>query len=287
MSSHRPLLGAAIMVLSMFLFPVGDAATKYLGDEYSPIYLAWSRFAVGALLLTCIVFTTRSFNKALFEPNVFKEQIVRSICILSATVCFVISISKIPLADAFSAYMIGPIVAMILAILILKESLTPLKVISALLGFAGALIVINPSANMDSGYLFALAAGFSFGAYLVATRWAASSIPPLLAVMFQTIFGTIVLAPFAWRLLLEINTSHLWIFSIIGGGSAIANMLAITASKYAPATLLAPIVYIEIVAATLLGYWVFGDIPSSQTWLGISTIVFAGLLLIKRNQSAH
>ncbi len=283
MHLYRPALGAVLMLTSMCIFPIGEAATKFISDSYSPLHLAWSRFAVGAFVLSSIVLLTHSFEKSIIKPKVLKEQTVRALCILSTTVCFVAAIARIPLTDSFGTYMIGPIVAMILAVLFLKERLTPRKILAACFGFIGAIIVVNPSVSMNIGYWFAVGAGISFGAYLVATRWAASSVPPLLAVTFQTLFGTVVLLPFGWRLLLEIDLSHLWLFAIIGIGSASANMLTISANKYAPSTLLAPLVYTEIIVASVLGYIIFKDTPSMQTWLGISVIVFGGLILIKKS----
>ncbi len=274
------------MILGMCIYPIGDAATKFLGDAYSPIVLAWIRFLIGASVLAPIATLSTTRQPIVFSPHIIKEQLIRSLCILSATLCFVAAIIRIPLADAFGAYMIGPIIAMILAVIVLKESLTLRKVLALLMGFIGAIIIIKPGVNMNAGYLFALGAGISFGAYLVANRWAASSIPPLIAVAFQTCFGAIVLAPFAWQSLGQAQNEHIWLFATIGLGSALANLITIFAAKFADASSLAPLVYVEVVAATALGYWVFNDLPSARVWLGIAIIVAAGLSLINRPKTA-
>jgi len=78
--------------------------------------------------------------------------------------------------------------------------------------------------------------------------------------------------------------AFLALFVLIGLVQSASHGLSITAFRFAPASVLAPLVYLEIVAAVIIGLVAFGDWPVTQTWVGIGIVIAAGLLVtIKRN----
>lgn len=274
------------MVLGMLTFPIGDTAAKYLSTDYSGLTLATIRFLVGAVVL--VPFT-------LFQTNVFEirkhlekvfltEQLIRSLLIIAATVFFIEGIARLPLADAIGAYLIGPLVAILLAFLVLGESISTRKLVAVFLGFTGALIIVKPGYSMNVGFIFALLAGACYGAYLVAIKGSKRIVSPYALVAIQTTIGSILLIPFCLSKILLIDWSDWWLFAIMGLGSVVANVLTIVALKYASASLLSPLVYVEIVGATILGYVVFGTIPSPATAIGIGIVVLSGFLLLQNSK---
>jgi len=282
---NRPILGACLMILGMFVFPIGDAVAKLLSSDYSALGLSWFRFSVGAVVL--LPFALRTVGKEVqIDRNLIIEQSTRGFLILGATVFFVMALGRIPLADTVGAYAIAPIVASVLAVILLGEGWSTRKLIAVALGFLGTLLIVRPGVSMDVGFIYALLAGCCFGGFLVANRWARSSVPPYFSIAFQTWFGLIALTPFVLPDLVAIKANHIWLLILMGAGSAIAQILTVIAGRMASASLLAPLVYFEIVGAVLLGFWVFEHIPETLTWIGIAIVVCAGLLLIQRTSKA-
>lgn len=287
MISNRPAFGAFLMILGMLTFPIGDTAAKYLSTDYSGTTLAAIRFLVGAVVLVPFaLFQSRGVEiRSKLDKVLLTEQLVRSLLIIGATVLFIEGITRLPLADAIGAYLIGPLVATLLAFLILGERINRHKVIALFLGFTGALIIVKPGYSMHIGFVFALLAGACYGAFLVAVKGSRRSISPYSSVAIQTAVGSILLIPFSISGVLQIDWSDWWLFAIMGLCSAVANILTIVALKYASTSLLSPLVYIEIVGATILGYLVFGCIPSPMTAVGIGIVALSGFLLIESGNS--
>lgn len=284
---NRPLLGAVMMIGGALAFPVGDAAAKHLAEAgISPLWLSWARIATGGLLLWPFLL------RAYFRGHVISrldllEQSIRALLIALATVLFISALAYVPLADVVGAYSAAPIVAAILAVLVLKEPFSNRKMAAVLIGFIGMMLIIRPSVTMNIGYLQAMGAGFCMGAFVVATRWAKTDLPPMAVLALQTGIGMTMLLPFAWPYMGAFEWAIMPYVLVMGGASAVANYLTIRALRFAPAGLLAPLIYVEIIGAVALGYWLFGDLPSLYTWLGIGIIVAAGLLLVERKPRAH
>ncbi|MGB0844016.1 MAG: DMT family transporter [Alphaproteobacteria bacterium] len=278
---NRPVLGASLMILGMLVFPVGDAVAKHLSSHYSTLGLSWFRFSIGAIFL--LPFALRTILKGMpVSKPMIAEQSLRGLLVLGATVFFVAALARIPLADTVGAYAIAPIIASLLAVVVLKESLSNRKIFAVVLGFCGTLLIVRPGVSMDVGFVYALLAGACFGGFLVANRWAKTDVPPYFAIAFQTWFGLLVLLPFVLSDLANIRSEDLALLLLMGAGSATAQVLTIIAARMTSAGLLAPLVYFEMIGAVILGYWVFGDVPAFLTWIGMAVVVVAGLLLIKR-----
>ena len=268
------------MTLAMVLIPTGDAIAKHLGTltAYSPEFMAWSRFAIATAILMPVALATRAFEgtNRLFVV----QQAVRG-AVTAAAISFIVrAVQTTPLADAFGAYFLGPILAVVLAALLLGERVNWLGWVSVLLGFGGVLLVVKPSPTMDSGLLWALLGGACYAGILVSTRWAAGNGRPIAQLTAQFAFGCVFLAPVGVEQLSEQGVQHPGWLLLMCACSVVANLLAILALGRAPAAYLAPVVYMQLVAATAISVLVFGDALDGLALLGLMVIILSGLTRI-------
>ena len=275
-----PAVGIALMALAMVLLPAGDACAKHLTaiTAYGAGFLAWSRFVVGLALVAPAAAAGGQLRG--LGPMFLLRQAIRGGLVASAITCVINAVASAPLADVYGAFFVGPTAAIVLARLILNETVRPREWVAVLLGFAGVLLIVRPTGTVSPGLLWALAAGLSFGGFLVATRWAAGTAPPMAQLTGQLFFGFAFLAPLGigdfQRLGIEAPG---WLVAM-ALFSAVANLLQLFAVRHARAVVLAPVVYLQLVAATVLGWALFGDRPDGWTFAGLAVILLAGLLRV-------
>lgn len=276
------LKASATMALGMMFIPLGDTFAKLASEatDYSGTTLAWARLLVGAAIVAPIAVATGRLVG--LQASYFRAQVVRGVFFTGTIVCIITAVGMIPLADAFGAFFIGPVVATLLARVILAEPIGRIEGLAVILGLAGVLLIVRPSVSMEAGQLWALAAGVFYGSYLTATRWARSSGHPLAQLAGQLCVGTLLLTPVAILEFarLEFQAPALLLGS--GLSSAVGNLLAITAFGLARAALLAPLVYCQLIAATLLSYVVFGDQPDVVSALGLVLVFTSGFAPVLR-----
>jgi drug/metabolite transporter (DMT)-like permease len=274
-----------IMFIAMSLIPAGDIAGKFLTGSIgaSPIYVAWSRFTIGAILV--IPFLPRG-TLALFRD----WRIWFRGAILAAGITSIqFALKTEPIADVFAAFFIAPIISYILSILFLGERVTPLRTVLICLGFAGVLLVVRPGFGGSVYLLYAVMAGSFYGVFLTSSRWLGNVAHPLSLAFSQMVIAGLLLAPFGVTrvpdLTLEIGqlTVASALFSMLG------NLLLIYAYRRTEATLLAPLVYFQLLAATILGYIFMGDLPDALTWAGLALVIGSGIAsaVVSRERSAQ
>jgi drug/metabolite transporter (DMT)-like permease len=268
------------MTLAMLSIPLVDGLAKYLSAGHSPLYVAWARYAVAAALVLPLAVALRG-RRALPRRNL-GPHVLRTVFLMAAMSCYFVAIAEIPLATAISAYFVGPIVATVLAVIVLRERMTARKGAALVLGFAGTMLIVQPGGAVEPGILLALAAGCFFACYMIATRLASQSSDPLATLAFQCLVGALILTPQAlltWSVPLA---SELWLFALMGLFSVTSHILSITAFRYADASTLAPLVYLELVGSAAVGFLVFDELPDLLVWIGAGVIVASGMLLIRR-----
>jgi drug/metabolite transporter (DMT)-like permease len=223
----------------------------------------------------------------MFPSERIGAHLLRTIFLMIAMTLYFMSVARIPLATAATASFISPIIAVILAVLMLKERLTTRKTLSVILGFGGALAVLRPAAEFEPGVLLALATGLFFACYMIATRMAAANSDPLKTLVFQCVAGAVLLTPQAvWSWSVP-SPGNLKFFVAIGVLSLISHGLSIAAFQKADASTLAPLVYVELIGSTLIGYLVFREVPGVATLMGGGLIVAAGLMLVEKRSRAR
>ncbi|WP_300061874.1 DMT family transporter [uncultured Roseobacter sp.] len=272
----------ALMASAMFLIPIRDGLAKYMSDTLPVFAIAWGTYCAAALIAAPIAI--RKHGRGAIVPAGLPSQTARTLLLVGAMTMFFFSVRTVPLANAIAAYFVAPFVAAALAPFVLKERFTWAIAGAVTLGFIGVLVVLRPDGNFDANILWAVAAGLLFACYMLATRLAARQAPPLAALCYQSILGAIVLTPFALGAGIEGIGAFLGIFTLIGLLQSASHGLSIAAFRFAPAGILAPLVYLEIVAAVIVGLVAFGDWPVTQTWIGIAIIIAAGsLVALPRN----
>ncbi|QIG49279.1 EamA family transporter [Nordella sp. HKS 07] len=279
-SSSRQATGILLMMAAMLSIPVVDGIAKYLSAAYSPLFLGWARYAVAGLIVLPIAALRNGRN--IFPAERRGSHLLRTLFLVVSMTLYFLALARIPLATAISAFFIGPIVAVVLSIFVLKERMTWPKGVSLALGFIGAIVILRPGAALNPGILLAFGAGLCFALYLIATRWASQGSDPIKTLAFQCVVGTLLLTPQAIATWSSPQWSVLGFFLCLGLFSAFSHMMSIAAFRFAEASLLAPLVYLELLGAALIGYYAFGEIPDAFTMVGAGFIIAAGLILLKR-----
>lgn len=279
-SLHPSVRGIVLMSVAMLGIPIVDGIAKYLSANYSPLFIGWARYAVACLFVLPLAY--RYHGRNIFPDEQRFAHLVRTAFLVTAMTLYFLAIARIPLALAVSAYFVGPIIAVVLSVLFLKEALTWRKVLSLGLGFIGSLIILRPSGEIEVGIIMAFGAGLFFALYLIATRQASQQSDPIKTLAFQCVVGTVLLSPQAAFTfdLPEINV--LWLFLGLGVFSAIGHILTIMAFRLADASTLAPLVYLELVGTAVIGFLIFAEVPTYTTIFGAGLIILSGFALISR-----
>lgn len=249
----------ATIFIAVTCVVIGDTAGKLLtGGGVDPFIVAWSRFFLAALMLLPFSRLTPRELPALLNRSV----LLRAVFIVCGICCILTALKTEPIANVFGAFFVGPVVSYILAIVFLGERPSIQRNLLLAIGFAGVMLVVKPGFGSSAGMAYALAAGTFYGAYLVMTRALAGSFRPRFLLISQLLIGAVVLAPFGLRSNFPVPDMPLFALLLISAvGSAVGNYLMVMASRKAEASLIAPLVYSQLISATGLGIVVFGDWP--------------------------
>lgn len=271
---QRDLLRALpLMLLAMTLIPAGDTAGKLLGAAgVAPVFTAWSRFALGAIMV--LPFVLHMSPLRLFADW---RVWLRGLLLTGGIVSILTALRTEPIANVFGAFFVGPILAYGLSAWLLREGFSRARMILLGIGFLGVLLVVRPGFGMTQGLGLAVLAGVFYGGFLTASRWVSDIARPGALLFSQLAVGALVLAPFG---LTTAPTFAPGIAALTFGsalGSMLGNLCLIMALRMAPASQLAPFVYTQLIAATALGWAVFGALPDALTFLGLAVLLVSGL----------
>ncbi len=281
-SDNNPVRGILLTIVAMVVFAAHDAVIKVLTVEYSAPQILWVRFiffSAFALALARrkgpLIKSTKSARPLL--------QIGRSLMLLLDMILFVVAVGLLPLADTHALMATFPLMVTALSAVILREYVGVRRWLAVGACFVGVLLILRPGLTvLQPGSLVALAAAFAFALYNIMTRIVSRHDSGEVSLVYVGVVGLVVTsfaAPFFWVW----PTTNAWMMlAAIGVVGASAHFLLITALKVAPASVLQPFNYTLLLAATAIGYIVFGHFPDHWTMIGASVIVSSGLYVIQR-----
>jgi len=243
------------------------------------------------LLIPLVVFTARSFA---MSPRVIKLILLRTVFHMLGIGAMFTALRFMPLADTVAIAFVMPFIMLLLGKYVLHEEVGPRRLAACTVGFVGTLLVIQPSfAEVGALALLPLFVAVVFSLFMLVTRQVAKDVDPIamqavsgvmacaiLAVLYLTFGGL------AWGALTLVSpsTQDLWMLALIGVLGTFAHLLMSWSLRFAPSATLAPMQYLEIPVATLIGYVAFREFPNGLAQLGIAITIGAGLYIIWREQ---
>lgn len=267
------LLGIALMLGAMAALPMIDVFAKVLGQQGIPVLqIVWARVAFGALVT--LPFALRHGGPAALVPARPVYHAFRAGFLIAATYCFFLSLKFLPIADALAIFFVQPLVVTLLSPWVLGETVGRQRWIAVCIGFIGTLIIIRPGfVALNPGSLLALAAGTNLAIYFVMTRKISGQAPAMVTTFQTNAMGaliTVAALPFLW---VAPDPAQWAMFVGLGTVATFGHYLIVRAYDHAEASLLAPLAYTEMVMATVLGWWFFGDLPDRWTVLGVAILI--------------
>ncbi|MEQ8293007.1 MAG: DMT family transporter [Roseovarius sp.] len=291
-NTGRTGLGILLMVGFAIIAPAMDTCAKLIGDAVAVGQIAATRFVAQSVLLVplALVFGWLHWPRR----GEVALHLVRAALLLVATAFFFTALRFMPVAEAISIFFVEPFILTLLGGLLLGEPIGPRRYVACAIGFAGALLIIQPSfEEVGLVALLPLVTALCFAFYMILTRRMATRMHPI-TLQVYTGFAALALAvPLLWAFdgsgvaaldPVWPEARELWLLLALGIFATLAHVCISFALAFAPASLLAPIQYLEIVSATILGFYVFGDLPDALAFAGIGLIVASGLFVFVRER---
>ncbi len=293
MIADRPVLGVLLMQGFCILAPVGDSIAKLLGATVPLLQLLTVRFGLQAvLLLPVIVASGRRLN---MSPRIAWLTVARTLLHIIGVGAMFLSLRFLPLADAVAIAFVMPFIMLLLGRFVLNEEVGSRRLAACAVGFIGTLLVVQPSfSEVGAPALLPLLVAVDFALFILVTRQIAKDIDPVSLQAVSGTMATVLLMVFYcltevagvletkfvapdWRTVL--------LLLAIGVIGTLAHLLMTWSLRFAPSATLAPMQYLEIPVATIIGYMVFADLPNGLAALGIAITICAGLYIVIREHA--
>jgi len=261
------------------MFALLNAAAKYLSADFPTAQLLWARSA-GHLAFVVAAFGPR-YGRRLFVTWHPGFQLLRSLLLLGSTAFNFVALRFIGLATATTVTFTSPCLVALLAAPVLGERVGARRWAAIGLGFLGVLVVVRPGAEATQpASLLPLGTAVCYAFYQLLTRRVAASDPPETTVGYSALAGTVVMSaivPFVWTAPASLARSLLLLSMGLTGG--LGHYFVARAYMWAPASVVSPFNYVQLLGAAATGYLIFDDVPDAWLWGGAALIIGSGLLV--------
>jgi len=286
------LPGVVMMLGFCAIAPLIDVAAKMASQSVSITQVTIARLIVQtALMAPVMMLLGQSFS---LTRQQLGWLILRALMLIGSTAAFVGAVQVMPIADALAIVFVEPFVLLALGYMMFGESVGPRRIGASIVGFIGALLVIQPNfVQFGLVALYPLVTALCFAFYMLLTRRISRDLAPE-TMQFHTAFlGMILMVPviaFGFVSQIEVFTlsnpaPHVWVEMFgVGLAATVSHMMITYALRFAPSATLAPLHYLEIVNAVLFGWLFFSDWPNTLSWAGIAVITTSGLYIIARER---
>ena len=279
--ANQTMRGVSLTLAALLCFAAMDTTVKYLAESYNIPLIVAIRYIVNTL-----------FVIAVFAPRQRKEMVriqrtglvllrAASLTIMSLLVGLVLKV--MPVAEMIAISFLTPLMVALLARPLLGETIGLLGWLATLTGFVGVMFIAQPGNGLDSGaVLMMLAVVVVNTFYQLLSRILAPTETTVALLFYTTLMGTIVfglMLPWAWYGL-EPTAWQIFLFISTGITGGIGHYLFTAAYRYAPATVIAPITYFQLLWAGLFGWLVFGDLPTAWSLVGMALVIASGLIMM-------
>jgi drug/metabolite transporter (DMT)-like permease len=275
--------GIACVLAAWLLFACMDAGSKQLAQSYPIVQILWLRFA--SLLVIAAWLAHRQGGNAALRSRHFWLQGARSLLLVVEIGLFILTITRLPLANAHAILAVTPLLVTALSVPLLGERVGLRRWGAIGVSFVGMLIILRPGlAVVQPAALLALLCALMFALYQILTRIVSRSDSAMTTLFYTAVVGTIglsLIGPFYWTT----PDARGWaLFAVVACLGASGHFLLIKALQLAPASVLQPFSYTTLIWATVVGFLVFGNLPDLATVAGAAIIAASGLYSFARER---
>ena len=301
-------LGILFVLIGVFSISINDLLIKELSGGYPLHQIVFTRSGIG-ILFSLIIVQYEGGWRILHTTRPWLHGL-RGLLIVIANMTFFLALAVMPLADATALFFAAPLFITLLSIPILGEKVGPLRLSAVAIGFAGVVIMQRPWADSSSlavsriVLLLPVLSALTYALNQLLTRkLGVTSKASAMAVYIQVTFilvsvlffvvagdgrlaqgatnGSVIFLLRAWVWPAQ---NDLWVFIGLGVNSAIIGYCLSQAYRVADAATVAPFEYVGLPLAVVWGFFVFGDLPVFEVWIGIALILGSGLFVFLRER---
>jgi len=279
--------GILFMCLAILLMPVMNTIAKILTVDYPLTQVVWARFTGHFVCMTLLFWPGRGLK--LFRSGRPVLQLLRSVIMFLSNGCYIVALSTVALATASAIMFTAPLIVTTLSVPLLGERVGLRRWAAVVVGFIGALIIIRPGLNTPAfdgtalGIVLLLFSAATFALYQILTRKLSDQDSAETNIVYTALIAAIVttcIMPFV--LVMPKGVGDGLLFALVGVVGGFSQYFIAKALEQAPASVVSPYLYGELLLAAMVGFAVFGDFPDHWTWLGATVIAASGLYIAYR-----
>jgi drug/metabolite transporter (DMT)-like permease len=285
-SARNRLTGIGLVSLTYLLFSLLDGSAKWLVGGMPVIMVVWLRFVTHVLIAGAVLFPLRGFS--LVTTRYLRWHLLRALMLVAMTGINFWALQYLQLTVTSAIFFTVPLIIAVLSAPLLGERLDRGRWAAIIAGFVGVLVIVRPgSADFHPAMLACVVNAVLYALFMLMTRRLAAYDSPETIQYLPAIGAAVLLAPFAIAAWEWPDTWLEWtvacLLGVLGGSG---HYLLALAHRYAPAGVIAPFLYQQVLYMALFGYLVFGDVPSAAVWAGAAIVIGSGLYLFSRERRA-
>jgi len=266
-----------LIIISVFFATLMLTFLKLAQEEVNVYVAGFFRFILGLLIISPYIVKTKF---TVFKTSHFKKHFVRSVLNLPAMLLYFSTLVMLPIEKVTAISFVVPLIVTVLAVLFLGEKIYIYRTLALILGFSGMLIILRPGfIDISIGVYMALFSSFLWSVVIIITKKISKEDSSITILSYQSVFMSIfsfIIVLFFW----ETPSSKTFFYLFLAALSGTILHLALNhAYKLVDVSMTQPYSFLSLVFASIIGFFVFSEMPDLFTWLGAS-IIFLGVLII-------
>ncbi|HVJ51936.1 MAG TPA: DMT family transporter [Aliidongia sp.] len=278
----EPIRGILVLLVAIVTFSCSDTLSKYLARGLPVTEIIWLRYTTYLLLMAVPVLRGGFGALRSARPRL---QLLRGVAMLGSSLFFISGLRLLPIADATAISFVSPMFITALSIPVLHEQVGTRRWLAIGVGLLGVIIIVRPgTSSFQPAAILPVLSAASWACAIVITRKMSGADGIVTTLAYSAVGPFVIvslLLPFAW---VTPSPGQLAFGALYGLVATLAQWLVVIAYRYAPASVLAPLTYTQLIWSATLGYVVFGAFPDHWTFAGAAVIVLSGLYTAHRER---
>ena len=279
--------GIMFMCLAILIMPVMNGMAKSLTVDHPVAMVVWARFTGHLVAMTLVFWPGRGWR--LFRTARAAVQLARSAIMFLSNGCYIGALSVVALATASAIMFTAPLMVTALSVPFLGERVGIRRWTAVIVGFLGALIIIRPGLDTPGfdatgpGLVLLLVSAACFAVYQILTRKLSDRDSAETMIVYMPLTGAIAMScamPFVG--VIPEGWSNWTLFILVGVLGGFTQYFVTKSLEQAPASVVSPYLYGELLVAAIVGFAIFGDFPDTWTWVGAAVIAASGIYIAYR-----